>query len=115
MQHPGGVHGRERASDRHRVAQRFTRRETLGAHAPPQVTERKVLHDQPGVLVAHPEVVQPHHRRAIDALGYLVFLQEAAKRIDGLIGFALAVARHFERHQGTRALALGDVEVRHGA
>ena len=49
--------------------------------APAQVAQREVLHHQPGVLVAHSQVVQAHDVWAVDALRDLVFLQKAPKRI----------------------------------
>ena len=81
VQHAGSVHRRERAGDRDRVAQGLARLEPL-AHAPPQVAEREILHDQPGVLVAHTQIVETHHRGAVDALYDLVLLQEAPEGIE---------------------------------
>src|SRR5204862_2305790 len=56
-----------------------------------------------------------HHRRAVDALGELVLLQEALEHVDGLALLVLAVARDLERHQPPGALALADEEIARGA
>jgi len=109
VQHAGGVHGRERFGDRHRKAQRLARAEGA-AHAPTQVPEGEVLHDEPGMLIAHAEVVQPHHGRVGDALGDLILLQKAAKGIDRLL-LILTVARDLERDECAEALALGHEQV----
>src|SRR3984885_7209504 len=100
---------RSAPADRPAEPQRLARREAR-AHAPPQITLRKVFHHQPGVLVAHAEVVEAHDRRAVDALGDLVLLQEAPEGVHRLV-LVLAVAGHLERHQRSGALALAHVQV----
>src|SRR2546430_2522831 len=78
-------------------AQRLARRET-GPHAPAQIPEREVFHHQPGVLVAHAQVVRAHHGRVVDALANLVLLQETAEHVERRLLLVLAVARHLQRH-----------------
>jgi len=114
MQHSRAVDGGERASDRGREPQRLSRCERR-AHPPAQIAELEVLHHEPRMLVADPEVMQAHHRRAVDALGELVLLQEALEHVDGLALLVLAVARDLERHQPPGALALADEEIARGA
>src|SRR5438270_13758463 len=114
MQHARAVDGGERACDRGREPQRLSRCERR-AHAPAQIAELEVLHHEPRMLIADPEVMQAHHRRAVDALGDLVLLQEALEHVDGLALLVLAVARDLERHQPPGALALADAEIARGA
>src|SRR5690348_11523606 len=109
MEHPGRMYGGECLRHRHRKAQRLPRAERA-AHAAAQIPERKILHDEPGMLIAHAEIVQTHDRRTGDALRNLVLLQEAAKGVCRLL-LILPVASHLERHECPQTLALGHVEI----
>src|SRR5581483_5273185 len=77
------------------------------------VTGSEILHDQPGMLIAHAEIEQTHDARTADTLHDLVFLQEAPERVIQVAVLGLTVAGDFQRHQLARRLAFAQVEIRH--
>ncbi len=103
----------ERSRNGHRDTQRVSRAQRR-THAPAQIAGAEIFHDEIRVLVAHAQVIQPHDARVTDALNDFIFLQEAReRRIELVLG--LLVARHFQHHERARLLALGQVELGHGA
>ena len=111
VQHARAVHRGQGAGDRGGELQRLARRQPR-PHPLAQVPALEVLHDEPGVLIADAQVVQPHHRGAGDALGDLVFLQEAPEGIERFLALPATVARDLDHHQRAGALALGQVQIR---
>src|SRR4051812_6999013 len=107
------MHRLERASDGNSGSQRRTWTHA-SSHATSEIPLLEILHHQPGVIIADPQVIKLHDARMLDALDDLVFLQESSERVVEVMLIFVPITNDLQRNQRSSQFTLRQIQVGDG-